>query len=120
MELTGDPIVIGLQIAVTGVAVVFLALVLVMLTLTLLNTLERVVLRRSTPTPTPAAEPAPAPAESDELSPDLIAILTAAAAEMLAQPVRVTRIRYFNRPPLGTWSQQGRLTIMASRPVRRR
>jgi hypothetical protein len=121
MELTGDPLVIGLQIAVTGILVVFLALVTVSLALSLLNfadaRLQRRELRRTAPQPQPVAqapaEPAGASAElSPELSPELVAVVAATANEILGRPVRVTRIRYHRGAP-GSWSQQGRLTVMA-------
>jgi Na+-transporting methylmalonyl-CoA/oxaloacetate decarboxylase gamma subunit len=120
MELTGDPLIIGLQIAVIGIMVVFLALVLVSLALSLLNYIDARLKRRAIRQPAPQsaapapAEPAGASAErSPELSPELVAVVAAAANEILGYPVRVTRIRYHRQAPGGGWSQQGRLTVMA-------
>lgn len=120
MELTGDPLIIGLQIAVTGVLVVFLALILVSLALSLLNLidarLQRIGTRQTAPQPIATAAPEPAGESaqlSPELSPETIAVVAAAANEMLGRPVRVTRIRYHGRSPNAGWSQQGRLTVMA-------
>lgn len=121
MELTGDPLLIALQITVTGVTVVFTALAVVALALSALRGVERIVLRRSAERAAARQAALPLPRvelPSDELSPALVAVLAAAAAELLDQPVRVTRVRYYDHQPGGVWSRQGRLTIMASRQRR--
>lgn len=122
MDLTGDPLIIGLQITAAGVTIVFIALALVALMLGALQgidqPLERLLARRQAPPPA-RAPAALVEMPADQLTPALVAVLAAAAAEVLEQPVRVTRVRYYSQPPTGAWSRQGRLTIMASRQNRR-
>jgi glutaconyl-CoA/methylmalonyl-CoA decarboxylase subunit delta len=121
MDLTADPLIVGVQIVVLGVTIVFTALTFVALSLAALGLLNRIPARNA-PAPAPAITP-PAAAASlppaaplltgDHVTPELIAVLSAAAHEMLGQPVRITRVMYERRP--AAWSSQGRITIMNSR-----
>ncbi|NJN15858.1 MAG: OadG family protein [Oscillochloris sp.] len=111
MELTGDPLIIGLGIAGTGITVVFLALMLVSLSLRLMRFLEP---REAPKKQTAPVITQPQAAQNGQLSPELVAIIATAATETLGKPVRVTRITAYGRSPGSGWSRQGRLTIMAS------
>lgn len=122
MELTGDPLIIGVQIAVTGLAVVFTALTVVALALGALRRIDGMLTARrarSRMKPQDALRPEGGEAPAAQLDPVLIAVLVAAAAETLNQPVRITRVRYYDQQPAGVWSRQGRLAIMAARQRRR-
>lgn len=118
LDLTVDPLITGLQIALAGVSIVFIALALVAMALGLLG---RVNLpgKASPVAPAPAeTAPLPAPAAAlpnGQLSPELIAVISAAAADMFGRPVRVTSIRYDRQPGAGAWSSSGRISIMNSR-----
>jgi glutaconyl-CoA/methylmalonyl-CoA decarboxylase subunit delta len=120
LDLTVDPLITGAQIALAGVSIVFIALALVAVALGLLG---RVNLpgKASPAAPAPApvkTAPLPAPAaalSNGHVSPELIAVISAAAADMFGQPVRVTRIRYERQPGAGAWSSSGRISIMNSR-----
>lgn len=106
----------GLQITGLGMGVVFAALMLIALILSWFGPLERLILRIGAVRERPViAQPVAASAEALGLSPELVAVITAAATAALAQPVRVHRIRYDPDPNAAAWVQQGRLTIMASR-----
>lgn len=121
MELTGDPLVLGLQITVTGVSVVFIALTLVALALGALRGIDAPLARmRQGRAAAPPREGVRHAAEvpPDQLTPELVAVLVAAATEALDQPVRVTRVRYHGQPPASAWSRQGRIAVMASRQRR--
>jgi Na+-transporting methylmalonyl-CoA/oxaloacetate decarboxylase gamma subunit len=121
MELTGDPVMIGLQIALTGVSIVFLALVLVSLSLYLVGIIDRGINRINQPKPAEAPAPAavtpvPASTATDQIEPEVMAVLSAAVIQAIGRPARITRIRSYNHPLGKNWSLQGRVTIMASRP----
>lgn len=106
----------GVQIAALGMSVVFVALLLIALILSMFGPLERLILRIGAPRATPhTAQPVAAPTHDLGLTPELVAVITAAATAALAQPVRVHRIRYDADPSGAAWVHQGRLTIMASR-----
>ncbi len=110
----------GLQIAALGIGVVFVALSIIALVLSAFGPLERLILRlhmrHTQPT---TAQPVAAPTDNLGLSPELVAVITAAATAALGQPIRVRRIRYDADPRGAAWVQQGRLTIMASRRTKR-
>jgi glutaconyl-CoA/methylmalonyl-CoA decarboxylase subunit delta len=119
MDLTADPLMLGLQIAATGVTVVFVALTIVALALSALRAIDEPLARLHASRTAAARQPAQlTEVPADQLTPVLVAVLAAAAAEMLDQPVRVTRVRYYGRQPAGSWSRQGRLAVMASRQRR--
>ena len=100
----------GIPLAIMGILVVFLALVLVVVFITLL---PRVMNHSSAKTPEPLTLP------EDEMSPELVAVIAAAAAEMLGQPHRVVKIRGMTPADLG-WSLKGRLEHHQSHKLQQR
>lgn len=79
-RLSGENLVDGLMLMAVGMLVVFAALVLLLIAIVVINRVgERV-----------AAPKAPAPGG---LSPQTVAVLTAAATAALKRPVRVTEAR---------------------------
>ncbi|MDW8405181.1 OadG family protein [Chloroflexus sp.] len=119
IDLTADPLVVSLQITITGLAIVFIVLGIVAAMLGALSASQRWLRPQAVTPPTPASEPiARSPATTDQLDPQLIAILTAAAVATLNQPVRVLRVRYY-RQPSAMWTRFGRVSVMASRQLRR-
>lgn len=117
IDPTADPLLIGLQITITGVTIVFIVLAIVAITLSALSVSQRLFRPKPVVPATPATPPQP-PATADQLDPQLIAVLTAAAVATLQQPVRVLRVRYY-RQPSAMWTRLGRVSVMASRQLRR-
>ena len=74
------------------------------------------------PPPAPAAiaaapAPAPKPAEpekAEELSPEIIMVLTAAVAAFLGKRARIKSARLVRAAPSSAWAQQGRVFVQAS------
>jgi hypothetical protein len=68
-----------------------------------------------------ADRPAPAAKEpdsdSDEVSPEIIAVLTAAAMETLGQPVAIHSARLHRDADHPSWASAGRIDIMLSHRV---
>lgn len=109
----------GVVLLVVGMGVVFVALALM---LGLVAVLARVAKR---PEPVAAASPSPAPAPTvvseGAITPELVAVLTAAAVAATGGPVRVRRVTVLGSTQSGAWLAGGRASLMGShRPVRRR
>jgi len=72
------------------------------------------------PVPAPAAAiaaPAPKPAEPaivEEISPEIIMVLTAAVAAFLGKRARIRGARLVRTAPSNAWAQQGRVFVQAS------
>lgn len=56
--------------------------------------------------------------DANDIPPEVIAIITAAATTMLKQRIRIKTIRYRTVRPETMWEKQGRMTIMASHRTR--
>lgn len=119
IDPTADPLIVGLQITITGVSIVFIVLAIVAMALGALSASQRLFQPKTVAPPTPApATATPQPATADHLDPQLVAVLTAAAVATLHKPVRVLRVRYY-RQPSAMWTRLGRVSVMASRQLRR-
>lgn len=119
IDPTADPLIVGLQITITGVSIVFIVLAIVAMVLGALSASQRLFQPKTVAPPTPApATATPQPATADHLDPQLVAVLTAAAVATLHKPVRVLRVRYY-RQPSAMWTRLGRVSVMASRQLRR-
>jgi hypothetical protein len=92
------PLVALLAFAVVMAAMAFLAVVLV-------------ALRRL------AARLSPVPGNTGGPSPELLAVLTAAASEALGTAVRLHRVHVHRGPVVERWSRAGRMDIMISHRV---
>lgn len=117
VDPTADPLIVGLQITITGVSIVFIVLAIVAMALGALSASQRLFQPKTVAPPAPATS-TPQPAAADHLDPQLIAVLTAAAVATLHKPVRVLRVRYY-RQPSAMWTRLGRVSVMASRQLRR-
>ena len=62
------------------------------------------------------AEPA-AEAATEAVDPRLLAVLTAAASEALAVPVRIHQVHLHRGPTADAWSRAGRMDVMISHRV---
>jgi cytoskeletal protein RodZ len=127
----------ALQVTITGLLVVFTALVGVALIVMLFQRLENVGdSASSAPSAAPdVAKQAPAaaqketsmpgPEEHGTLSPEVIAVISAAVATATGKKVRIHRVRYrasLNRQDGGSgieWTTSGRVALMASRTPRK-
>lgn len=117
-------IISGLEIAVIGISVVFVALALVAFLVSNLDWIDRVLAGK------PTVEAAPAVAEQpqvpqiepkasleDGIPQEIIAVISAAVAVALGEKVRVTHIQ--RHQPGATWRVQGRSNIMSSHAVKK-
>ena len=113
----------ALVLMVVGMLAVFCALMLLLGVVILINRLWKVeeapVLPKAEPK---AAKPLPKKAvqqSMDGVSPELIAVLTAAATAALQQSVRISRVRFVGQRQNAIWAQLGRRSIMSSHHLRR-
>ncbi|WP_298816426.1 OadG family protein [Chloroflexus sp.] len=118
IDPTADPLIVALQITITGLSIVFIVLAIVALMLSALSVSQRLLQPKEAALDQPVSPPASQPVAADQLDPHLIAILTAAAVAALDRPVRVLRVRYYRQPPL-VWARLGRVSVMAARQLRR-
>ncbi|MGB9737321.1 OadG family protein [Chloroflexus sp.] len=118
IDLTADPLIVGVQIALTGIGVVFVVLTIVAFALSALRASQHLFRRRSEVLQPVVSSPSPTPTPADRLDPQLVAVLAAAAFATLGQPVRIVRVRYY-RQTLGMWARLGRVSVMAARQLRR-
>jgi methylmalonyl-CoA carboxyltransferase large subunit len=76
------------------------------------------------PAPAPAVvqTAAPAPAEPEEITPEILVVLTAAVAAFLGKKARIRRASVVSRGSGNSWAQQGRVFVQASHnlPVQHR
>ncbi len=121
-----ENLVFGLEVTFTGLVVVFTALIAVALIVTLFQRIDRP--QKEIPAAPPApARPAPAPVRSasttngaaasntdGKMSPELAAVIAAAATLAVGKKVRIQQIRYRSGPVETAWATQGRHAIMAS------
>ena len=59
-------------------------------------------------------EVAPAPAEIEEISPEILMVLTAAVAAFLGKKARIRRASAMPSMGASSWAQQGRVFVQAS------
>lgn len=114
----------GLEIALIGISVVFVALALVAFLVSNLDLIDRAFTRKPAAKTTPAAahQPPRPQVESDSslngaVSQEVIAVISAAVAVALGDKARITYIQ--RRQPGAMWRIQGRSTIMASHNVKK-
>lgn len=116
----GEALGIALQLTIVGMAVVFLALTLLVLLLTLFKRLDARLSRPKEVINQMDLDKVPTmPVSTEELAPELVAAISAAAAIATTRKIRITRIRYRGERPEPAWSRQGRTAIMGSHQVRR-
>jgi methylmalonyl-CoA carboxyltransferase 12S subunit len=69
------------------------------------------------PAPTPVMQPVPKPSEPEkveEVSTEIIMVLTAAVAAFLGKRARIRSARLVRAAPSNAWAQQGRVFVQAS------
>lgn len=118
-----DSLADALGLAVVGILVVFGALLAIGAAMTLLGRwLSEPVPAEApavAPPPRQAAAPAHATGEPGHVSPQTLALLTAAAVTAVGGPVRVRRVTFLGEHTVSAWKEVGRATIHASHNIRR-
>lgn len=110
---------IGIGFTVTGMIVVFTGLLILYGAMILFQRLDTLLVRaQERKQQRLVGAHQPTHGGTDQLTPEMVAVIAAAVTTALGKKVRVRRVRY--RATEGTaWSRQGRISIMASRVVRR-
>lgn len=62
----------------------------------------------------PAPAPAPAPAKPEEITPEVLMILTAAVSAFLGKKAKIRGARLMRPAQSSAWAQQGRVFVQAS------
>lgn len=114
----------GLQVALIGISVVFVALTLVAFLVGNLDLVDRAFTKKPAVEAAPAASPLPPSRKPQIESPpdgaipqEVIAVISAAVAVAMGEKARVTHIH--RHQPGVTWRVQGRSTIMSSHTVKK-
>ena len=113
-----DTLLFGVKISIIGFSIVFIALVIVAFVISLLEKFDLWINRakKITKSDQTAMEETPA----DGVTPELIAVITAAITAATYKKFVVKRIRYRSGQPELSWSKDGRATIMATRSAAER
>lgn len=108
----------AIQLTATGMTVVFSGLILLFILMNLFQRFESRGTAKSAPTAKSTTAEETASLANVGVSPEVVAVISAAVEASLGHRIRVRRIRY--RSPSGSsWSRQGRITIMGSHYVKR-
>ena len=110
---------IGLQITVVGLVVVFVALALLAWMLSYFDKIDTWVTQRGTKSHDKAVESVTDETIDKGISPEIIAVISAAVAEAIGGKTRIKHVRYRRQVADPTWQTQGRATIMASHTITR-
>lgn len=108
----------GIKISVVGFSIVFIALIVVAFVVKLLQNVDNWLKPKSTKSP--SKQKASDEGDEGEMSPELIAAISAAVAVAIDTRHKITRIRYRAEPGQSSWSVAGRTSILASHNIRRR
>lgn len=108
-----ETLTFGAQISVTILVVIFVVAILIQGVIALLVRFDQWLLNRASSTTTEST-----PVSPNELSPEIIAVITAAIAETYDKKVRIKTIRYRRDAQSTSWVVQGRAAIMASHKVK--
>lgn len=103
-----NDLIFALKISAVGLSVVFIGLILISWLVGLLRFLDRPKVLSSSSKPITTTESA------SQLSPKLVAVISAAVAVSIDKRFQIKRIRYRTGPQQMTWSKQGISTIMGS------
>ena len=116
-----ETLTFGLTLAGVGMTVVFVALILITLIVAAFPRIDQLI-HRSEAKPeavpeAPAVEEVPlalAASDGDDISPEIIAVISAAVNEVITKKVVVKRVQYRRQPVASAWQVQGRATVMGS------
>lgn len=120
-----NEILFGAKISVIGFSIVFLALIAVALVLGFLSRLDEMLEKSMQKAEAAKAgkdstdvEKPPIVLDRTELSPEDVAVITAAVAVAIDKRFRIQRIRFRSPFQKSSWSVHGRTTVMASHVVK--
>ncbi|MFP4527216.1 MAG: OadG family protein [Candidatus Kapaibacterium sp.] len=118
-----DNIIQSLVILFVGVLGVFSSLAFFSFLIWLMKKSDKLftlkILTKKEEAPAPIRQSRPAAKEEDDTQ--LIAVLTAAAMEIIRKPVRIRHIQYLHDQHTGgSWAVSGRSTVMASHNLTKR
>jgi hypothetical protein len=105
-----ETLLYGVKISIISLGVVFVVAFLLQWLISFFVYLDQRLSIRSVPGREPAG---------DELSPELVAVISAAVAVALDKKVRIKHIRYRYKEIETMWTVQGRAMIMASHTIKR-
>ena len=112
-----DPIVEALLLMVAGLSAVFSALLLLA---GMIRLLEWADTRLNSLRIRKYAEKVDSHQIEDDVNDEVVAVITAAIATTLKQPVVVRKIHFLSSGPGPAWAVTGRLNIMASHAIAKR
>ena len=114
-----DVLIFGLQITVVGLTVVFIALALLAWMLSYFDRIDAWFTKRRTQSEDKAAKSAVEGPIEEGISPEIIAVISAAVAVATDGKAKIKHVRYRRQAANPTWQMQGRATIMASHTINR-
>jgi hypothetical protein len=125
VDPNADPLIEAIELALVGLSIVFVALLAIMGMLTLLRLVppDPTVEVQLSPKPKPAAaavglqEPAE---DDDEISPQVLTVISAAVCAALGPGARVRRVRIASPQQHEPWAEIGRKEIHSSHRLPRR
>ncbi|OQY27555.1 MAG: hypothetical protein B6244_10265 [Candidatus Cloacimonetes bacterium 4572_55] len=110
--MDGNVILYSMKVSVIGFLVVFLALIIVALMIRVLASVDFQEEKK----PKPHSENKLMPMSNrEEISPEIIAIISAAVTVAIDKKYKVRRIRLHKRGRGQSWSMQGQMSVMGSR-----
>ncbi|NLO19475.1 MAG: OadG family protein [Ignavibacteria bacterium] len=108
----------ALMLLVAGLGVVFTSLLMFNLLISLMIIIdERINKARVSKKLSVKKEDA---APEEKITPEIVAIITAAAVETFHKPIKIKKIHFLDRPHTTSWANTGRLNILGSHSLRRR
>ena len=112
-----DVFIFGMQITVIGLTVVFIALALLAWILGFFDKIDAWFTERRAKSADKSAKVALDTPAGDGISPEIIAVISAAVAVATGGRAKIKLVRYRRQAADPTWQMQGRATIMASHAI---
>lgn len=106
-------LLVALELTAVGMTVVFLSLVVLQFFIKVIGWLERGLTRRKAQ-PAGAAAPPPAGSGPEGITPETVAAISAAVAEVLGESAKIHHIQMLENEEQSGWGRVGRLDIMRS------
>jgi len=114
-----DIFILGVQITVIGLTVVFVALALLAWILSYFDNIDAWVSKRRTKSQIQSTKAVAENTVDEGISPEIIAAISAAVAVATGGKAKIKHVRYRRQMADPNWQTQGRATIMASHTITR-